>query len=782
MPGVLALNPPKHAARGREQDRLIVYLLLTGNSTITTTEYHKLAEDTANVFYQTPRAMTSALRAAADFMNKTLLERNMSTSSRGQYALGWLSLAAIREGQCIFSLSGPMHAYWFSQNGSRHFFEPAVTGKGLGSGPNVNIHYAQADLVAGDHMLFCGRVANAWAAPLEDAKPSSFDALRRRLVTLTNEDLNAILIHASEGAGVINLHQGNAAPKIEPPKAEPIQVEQTPPLPTPGLSQVEEAESTPGHVLQPATYTPDATEVQGPAAEHEPADPLANLPHQTMPRDFPASIPRAIPKSQSISAEEVKEEPSPAPHLAESKPAAPQETIKQPEAPREPSPAARQTAKAIVNFMQGFRRSSQTLGEKFKGFLPRLLPNSEASDSFNPSDFSMFVIAITIPLIIVTILFVVYSKYGRNPQFETYIQEARQVSQQAPALASPVEQREAWNQVIELIVKAEEIYRPTSESLSLRQEAEANLDKLLGITRLQFNPAFSAAPGIEVSRMAASEKDIYLLNAENGDVLRAFPSGNGGFELDTTFNCKQGVYGNYTVGPLVDILALPVMNFINATLLGIDAGGNLLYCAPGQVPQAIPLPPPDTNWGHVNAFMLDNGTLYVLDAQSRAVWVYNGKDGTYIDRPYFFFGQQTPTQDVIDFVVSGDEMYLLHGDGRLSNCSYSRIDSNTSKCQDPLPLVNTFQAYQDIDLFGSAHFTQILYAAPPDPSILLLDADSQSLMRFAPRTLELQNQFRPTTGGGNPVPSGAVGAVAVSPDHVLYLAVEGQVYFAVNMP
>jgi len=193
----------------------------------------------------------------------------------------------------------------------------------------------------------------------------------------------------------------------------------------------------------------------------------------------------------------------------------------------------------------------------------------------------MFVIAVTIPLVIVTILFVVYSKYGRNPQFESYIQQAQQVSQQAPTLATPIEQREAWDQVIDLVAKAEEIYRSTSESIRLREEAEANRDKLFGITRMQFNPAFSSNLGIQISRMAASEKDIYLLNAENGDVLRAFPSGSGGFELDTTFICKQGVYGNYTVGPLVDILALPVMNFINASLLGIDANGNLLYYEQG---------------------------------------------------------------------------------------------------------------------------------------------------------------------------------------------------------
>ena len=161
--------------------------------------------------------------------------------------------------------------------------------------------------------------------------------------------------------------------------------------------------------------------------------------------------------------------------------------------------------------------------------------------------------------------------------------------------------------------------------------------------------------------------------------------------------------------------------------------GNLLYCAPGQVAQAIPLPPPDTNWGRVTAFTMDGGNLYVLDAPARAVWVYTGKDGTFIDRPYFFFGGQTPEkQDVIDLVVSGDDLYMLHADGHLSTCSYSRIESKPTRCQDPAPLVNPFAAYQDTDLFASAHFTQLLFNALPDKSILFLDADTQGVLRFTP--------------------------------------------------
>jgi hypothetical protein len=135
---------------------------------------------------------------------------------------------------------------------------------------------------------------------------------------------------------------------------------------------------------------------------------------------------------------------------------------------------------------------------------------------------------------------------------------------------------------------------------------------------------------------------------------------------------------------------------------------------------------------------------------------------------------------VIDLIISGDDLYMLHADGHLSTCSYSRIESKPTRCQDPSPLINPFAAYQDNDLFAGAHFTQILFTALPDQSILLLDADTQGVLRFAPQSLELQNQFRPATA--NPISSGPAGAVAVGPNHVLYMAVDGQVYFTTDMP
>ncbi len=285
LPGLAAQTPPQNAARGRERDRLIVYLLLTGNSTFSTSEYLKVAQDAAAAFYKTSGALTSALRTAADHVNKTLFDRNMTTNLKGQYAVGWLTLAVLRDSQCTLSLSGPMHAYWFGQNESRHIHEPLVSGKGLGSNQTTSIHYAQTTLSAGDRLLFFGRAPSAWDSTLNDAIPSSMDAMRRRLLTLTSADLNAVLIQATDGAGVINHNKETTESKVE---KKPVDA---PPDLTPSLPQQEEIFSAPvtdsadapqAHVVQPSAYAIQPEQEAAPLAEK---NPLANLPHAG--RDFP---------------------------------------------------------------------------------------------------------------------------------------------------------------------------------------------------------------------------------------------------------------------------------------------------------------------------------------------------------------------------------------------------------------------------------------------------------------------------------------------------------------
>jgi hypothetical protein len=308
----------------------------------------------------------------------------------------------------------------------------------------------------------------------------------------------------------------------------------------------------------------------------------------------------------------------------------------------------------------------------------------------------------------------------------------------------------------------------------------------MGVIRLEFVPAFPNGIGgaANISRMTANESDLYMLDAQNGKILHAAFTGRS-LELDASFDCKPGSYGGYQVTALVDILALPKLNTLNAAVVGVDANGNLLYCAPGQVPQAIPLPAlPNTNWGRITAMALESSYLYVLDTQNRSVWIFPGKDGAFLDPPTFYFENEIPASidSAIDLAVSGDDLYLLRADGQLASCKFSRLSEVPTRCQDPAPRIDQNPAHVDMDMFQMAHFTQMSITNPPNSVILLLDAENQSVFRFSPRGFELQSQISGYSGKANPFPRKSVSAMAVSPNYVLYLAFGDQVYYALNMP
>ncbi|MCL5611222.1 MAG: hypothetical protein M1485_01490, partial [Chloroflexi bacterium] len=87
-----------------------------------------------------------------------------------------------------------------------------------------------------------------------------------------------------------------------------------------------------------------------------------------------------------------------------------------------------------------------------------------------------------------------------------------------------------------------------------------------------------------------------------------------------------------------------------------------------------------------------------------------------------------------------------------------------------------------VNVFTQAHFTQMMFTPAPDSALLLLDTDGQSIFRLIPRSLELQSQIRPLAGRDNPLPPGPVGAMTVSPNHILYMGIQDKVYFAVDSP
>ncbi len=380
---------------------------------------------------------------------------------------------------------------------------------------------------------------------------------------------------------------------------------------------------------------------------------------------------------------------------------------------------------------------------------------------------------------------VVYLNFGRTAQYEAYYSHAVESALQTLAIQNPIELRVRWQSSLDWLDKADQ-FQITDESRRLRDEAQTSLDNLDRIRRLEFRPAFAVplSGALNITRMAASDTDLYLLDDNESKIYRALLTG-GQYTLQSNFQCQPGVYDGIQISRIVDLLALPRGNVSGASVMAVDVEGNLIYCSTDSSPKAASLRRPDLGWGGVTDISYDAGNLYVLDANNNAVWVYFGQPGLqFPDPPLFFFEEQIPPMDdVLSLAVNGDDLYLLHADGHLTTCTLSRIFTSPTRCVDPAILVDTRPGYASGPTLGDGLFRQIEFTSPPDPAVALLEPYTQSVFRFSPRALELQNQIRAQAGKQSPFPAGLpITAMTFSPNKVLFVYIGGQVYFAVNIP
>ena len=399
----------------------------------------------------------------------------------------------------------------------------------------------------------------------------------------------------------------------------------------------------------------------------------------------------------------------------------------------------------------------------------------------------MALFAVVVPVIIVAIAATVYLHYGRTAQYKQNYDMALAQAAQARGLTNPTDVRHAWDSTIYYLDLAEKDQK-TQDSITLRQEAQTALDNLDGILRLDFRPAIisTLSRTVQVSRMAATDTDLYLLDASRGAVIRASLTGQS-YEVDTTFKCDPGQYGTITVGALVDIEALPMSNTYNASILAMDSKGNLLYCGVAD-PVAVSLVPPQLGWRNISAFSLDSDgkNLYVLDPAGNAVWQYSGSLGQFPDLPVMFFGEQVPQNmnTAIDLATNSADLYMLFQDGHVTACPLTHYDVVPMRCADPATFVDTRPERQPGPKINDAIFTQMTFASAPDPSLYMLEPLTRAVYRFSPRSdsLELRGQFRATMQESNTLFDGPATAMTISPNRYAFFSIGNQVYFATDVP
>ncbi len=770
LPGLVTQLPPKKTARGRDQDRLIIYLTMAGNVMYSSNEYKQIITRISDTFYNTPGSLTYALKSATEALNNLLTERNMASTGKGQYSLGALVLASLRGDSLYLVQCGPTHVFTLGSKPS-HLHDSLLSGKGLGLSQTTRMYFAQVQLTAGDRLLFCAALPPNWEKVVsEDNGNTSLENTRRRLMAANDGNISAVLIHASEGKGQFNILKPVIADPILPVSSPPATGTLPPrpaPLPAaPPAGEQDPPSAAPAPALQAAQST-----VAQPEPEKFPASAeVAVSPRISAPRPVPVRPPVSIAPRQN----ESNYSPSPqVPDSSEKK-----EQLKQ---------GLRHSALLLAQTIQRGRELWHKFINAVENIIPRLLPSEEDEPPSLISRAWPVFIAVLVPILTIVLAIVVYENIGKQKQYELYFTNAKESAAQTQNQSDPAILRKHWSDTIYWLDRADEFKGlQTADSQTLRQMAQDAIDNLDRVTRVNFQPAFNTplSHNLQITRMTASDTDIYLLDIARGTVLRGQFNGRN-YNLDAAFLCGPGTYNGIQIGPLIDIFALPRTNPSTATVVGVDAAGNLLYCIPGSDPHASYLKTPDTGWKTITAIAYDANVLYALDASARAVWVYFGDEKLeFPDKPYYFFESQIPLamEESIGIAVNGDDLYLLYRDGHMTTCTLSRLTTAPTRCNDPAIFTDTRPGFQSGIYLSDGKFTQIAFTSPPDPSVALLRPYTQSVFRFSARALELQKELRPQPGDQNPLPAGDLSAMAFSPNKSLFVFVNGELYFALNTP
>ncbi len=752
LPGLYLADPPRRAARGRRSDRLVLYFEFLGEMLLGAEQQNRILEDLAQTYYKTPGSVTSAMRKVAEALNGQLLDLNLRSSDSGIQGAGLLSIVSLRRDHLYLTLCGPMHAFVLTASGAQHIYDIDSARRALGIGRTTPIYFSQTSLGQNDTILLTSNPPSGWS-PTTLGGLQKYDPQQQRdhLLKLTKIDFTAILLKATPGPGNMQMLKPQPTAPESIPVAPPREAARAPTAPV--REEVAEPVKSPVESASPGAGTVAAPEYT--RSRVEPA-PEAAVSSATALRTMDAD---AVPSAEEpAEASDAGAGPATS-HTRERK-----------------SSTLAPLFAAMVSIGQSigifFNRLSQTI----RTWLARLLPDESILTL--PSSVMLF-FAVAIPLIVVAIATVVYFQRGRTGQFQGYYAQAQQAAGHARNQNDPQARIEAWETVIYYLDQAEN-YQVTTETQYLRSEAQFVFDELELVTRVNYQSAISGGlpDSMNITRMFATDGDLFLLNATEGNVLRAINTAQG-YELDATFQCGPG-YPAGRLEPFIDIAVTRESGERHATVMALDASGNLVVCVAGESPRLIPLAPPPTTWGKPRAIEMNLGNLYVLDPESNAVWVY--WNGNYGDPPRLFFDEEVPPlENAIDMTVDQDDLYLLQADGRIILCTFSRLGVAPTRCQDPAPYTDTRQGHENQVMVPDPPFTQILATQPPDPSTYLLQPENLAIYHFTLRLLTYQRQYRPqadieTVGVS---PGEPATAFALSPDtRVAFLAVGNQVLYA----
>jgi len=694
----------------------------------------------ADVYFQTDGSTTSALRNVTDVLNKYLLDRNYRAASRGLKGLGYLTQIVLREDRILYAQCGPSYIYVITPGEVKDLHDPDLSGTGLGVGKAFKVRYHQENIQQNQLIVITPKPPETWTTSVfKNLLRMKLSALVQRLLYKIEGSLEAVLLFPVDGNGEVIVLQPNWELGAGAIKLPELDLEPEP-------EKIREPKKTRKHPIPPIQIAEEKVSEPGPTTLTGEDVPLV---------DIPEIYRRESPDQMGLSK-----------RLASNL-----------------APVMRTITEST--FWSVLSKAVSSIGRLFQGawrwilsLIGRMLPDEQLLDL--PS-WTLSLIAILVPLILVIFGSFFYIKRGRNHLYQTHFTEAQTLLTMAEYQDDPAEYYQSIVGAMNEIQSARS-YQQTDEVEELYQAIRLELDILDRITHLNYQPLFSRGLGADVtiSRIVVTPwNDLYMLNADKGTVIWA-QSNPDGYQIVSEFSCGP-IDGHITVGPLVDIVPLPTSQEDQATILGIDKNYTMIFCYADL--SETPVIFEDTSYtlgrGPVKAITMASSTpynLYILDPEKRAIWIEYQNQNYHEGSEYFGAVDSPEMADALELVTNGNELYLLHADGFITKCVTEGPDSNPL-CITPFEYTDPREGHESGPFITGANFNSFTIKGSPGMAIYMLDSEEQALYRFSTQ-LEFQEQFRPLDG----IITNPVTAFTITMSDRVFLAVDDQVYTAQLIP
>jgi hypothetical protein len=770
--GFYAASPPRRAARSRSEDLLILYLNL-GDDRVSDDVRQSWLEKLAEDFYKTSGSVTSALRSLVETLNQTIMDRNLKYPGASGALTAAVNAIALHGRQAYITQSGLVHVYSLTKQGLEHYYDASQADRGLGVSRTPTIRYFHTELGDEGYLLMTKSPPDTWTeGRLMSSGLPNLEQLKRRLLDQAPSSLTLELVQIKLGSGQIKREK--SMPIIDQVVEEVTET----PLEQPafeGINLPEEEADTVAEGITEDTQKLTKEELEVSDQGDESFDLPVDVPEES---DIDFEIADEATESEVIVEEVSKEEEVPAIEVPE-KPINKEkdrvsETIKRREKQLRQAQVREKSLKGLVAFFDRWRN----LRDGVNNFFLDLAARWSSDDREGPPKIStktLLLIAVIVPLVLVVIASSVYVIRGRRLQYDSYYELAEAKAASASIASDSQVARSEWLEAMNYIEQAES-YKETEETALLKAQAQTALDRLDGALRLRYHSAIigSLPTETKITRIISYGVDLYLLDATTGSVIHALGTGNG-YEIDQEFICQAGNFSGGSVDKLVDMVSMPPNNTFQAHVLGIDAGGNVIYCAPEQNPIVQSLPFAGGNLAGVTKIAYESNTLYVLSPGMGTVYVYQPTNGQYLEPPDDYFeGWALDTKpdltQITDLDVNGPKLYFLRADGLMAECE-------VSGCKNPVTYLDTRSGGEvPIESLPGSDYVSVIYNAPPDSTISILDSVTGDIYQFS-LSFRLSKRLRPDMGN-NALSSTTASAFTIAMDRVVFIAFGNQVFFA----